>query len=276
LIGTLPAALDETSGLAVSRTQPGVLWSHNDSGNAPNLYAIAASGKLLATFQVAAKARDWEDMSSGPCPDGPEAALSEPPNCLYLADIGDNDRVRESLTVYVVAEPTVASAAENPGALAARSFRYRYPDGPDDAEAFAVLPDGDATIVTKGRAGTIRFFHLGRAAIARAIASGEVLPADDQGDTGIKPDADISRLVTGAAVSPDGTMLAVRTYYEVYFFRAAREREIVRWRAVTDHPCFLGRAEPQGEAIDYLDDEVLILTSERSRNASGLIHRLRC
>jgi hypothetical protein len=274
LIGTLPPALDETSGLAVSRTQPGVLWSHNDSGNAPNLYAIDATGKLLATFSVSAEARDWEDMSLGPCPDGSEAAVSMPASCLYLADIGDNDRVRETVTVYIVGEPSVADSTSS-GALAARSFRYRYPDGPDDAEAFAVLPDGDVTIVTKGRSGTIGFFRLRRAAIARAIISGEVLSAEYEGDSGIKPDQSISRLVTAAAVSPDGATLAVRTYYEVYFFRAAKEGEKVRWRGTRD-PCFLGKAEPQGEAIDYFDNEVLLVTSERSRNPSGLIHRLRC
>lgn len=267
LIGLLPAVLAESSGLAVSRTQPGILWSHNDSGDGPNLYAIDATGTLLTTFPLAADARDWEDISSGPCPDGSEAASV----CLYLADIGDNDRVRETVTVYVVVEPTVASNGANPGALAARSFRYRYPGGPDDAEAFAVLPDGDATIVTKGRSGTIGFFRLGRAAIARATMSGEVLSAEYQGDSGIKPDQSISRLVTAAAMSPDGVTLAVRTYYEVYFFRVVDGR----WRSTGD-PCFLGRAEPQGEAIDFIDNDVLLTTSERSQNASGLIHRLRC
>ena len=31
-LGPLPPELREASGLAVSRTQPGVLWAHNDSG----------------------------------------------------------------------------------------------------------------------------------------------------------------------------------------------------------------------------------------------------
>jgi hypothetical protein len=39
-LGTLPDELAESSGVAVSRTQPGVLWSHNDSGDGPTLYAI--------------------------------------------------------------------------------------------------------------------------------------------------------------------------------------------------------------------------------------------
>ena len=68
LTGRLPAVLAESSGIVVSRAQRGVYWTHNDSGDGANLYAIDIAGKLLATFKVAgAEARDWEDMSSGPC-----------------------------------------------------------------------------------------------------------------------------------------------------------------------------------------------------------------
>ena len=96
-LGVVPDELTESSGLAVSRTQPGVLWSHNDSGDGPNLYAIDPSGRLLAVFPVAnAAAVDWEDMSSGPCPASLLArAPLEGAACLYLADSGDNDRPAE-------------------------------------------------------------------------------------------------------------------------------------------------------------------------------------
>ena len=36
-VGAVPDELRESSGLAISRTQPGVLWSHNDSGDSPSL-----------------------------------------------------------------------------------------------------------------------------------------------------------------------------------------------------------------------------------------------
>ncbi len=136
-------------------------------------------------------------------------------------------------------------------------------------------PDGDLTIVSKGRNGTIAFFRLRRDAIARAIVSGEVLTAEYAGDSGIRPDGAIGRLATGADVSPDGTTLAVRTYYEVFFFRAVKDGDAATWRP-TGQPCFLGDAESQGEAIAYLDRDTLMLTSERGRGSAGLIHRLRC
>jgi hypothetical protein len=270
--GTLPPILDETSGLVVSRRQPGVLWTHNDSGDGPNLYAIDATGKLRATFTVAgAEAIDWEDMSSGPCI-ADLASSGDPPVCLYLADIGDNDRRRPWLTVYVVVEPSLEAST---GTIAARSFRYRYPDGSENAEALAVLPDGDVTIVSKGNSRRIGFFRLRGEAIARAAVSGEMLVAEYAGDSGIRPDGDIGRLVTSADVSPDGTTLAVRTYYEVFFFNAVKDHDVVAWRD-SGTRCFLSDAESQGEAIAYLDRDTLLMTSERGRGAAGLIHRLRC
>jgi hypothetical protein len=274
VLGTLPAELNESSGLAISRSQPGVLWSHNDSGDAPTIYAFDQSGRLLATVPIAgAEAREWEDMSSGPCPASFSAGASE--TCLYLADTGDNDRVRTSLAVYVVVEPVLDRSVTKQPAAKARSFRYRYPAGPDDSEAIAVLPDGDVTIVSKGRTGTIEFFRLSAENVARAITSGEVLTAEPAGNSGIKPDDRIGRQITGAAVSPDGNTLAIRTYNEVFFYSPVTDGQTGRWRDL-GRPCFLGRAEPQGEAIAFLDDETMLLTSETTSSRAGMIHRLRC
>lgn len=276
-LAVLPDELRESSGLAVSRTQPGVLWSHNDSGDDPNIYAIDQSGRLLAIVPVAnATARDWEDIAAGPCPASFLATTSRPgASCLYLADIGDNDQVLEEHKVYVVVEPVLAATGAKSPPVPAQSFRLRYPDEPHDSEAFAVSPSGDVTIVTKGRRGSIEFFGISADHVARALTSGEILIAEERGNTGIQPDAAISRLVTSAAVSPDGTTLAVRTYNEVFFYGAVKGPDGIRWRDLKRR-CFLGDLEPQGEAIAYLDDKTLLLTSERSRGRLGTLHKLQC
>jgi hypothetical protein len=41
-------------------------------------------------------------------------------------------------------------------------------------------------------------------------------------------------------------------------------------------PCWLGTREPQGEAVDFLDDDTLVLTSESFLGRHGTIHRVRC
>jgi hypothetical protein len=75
----------EASGLAVSRRHPGLLWTHNDSGNATELFAVDTSGSLQGRLRLPTRTRDFEDISAGPCPAG---------DCLYIADIGDNQLAR--------------------------------------------------------------------------------------------------------------------------------------------------------------------------------------
>ena len=95
--------LVESSGVAVSRAYPGVLWTHNDSGDGPYLYATDLRGTDRGALLVpGAQAIDWEDMSLGPCP---VAFRLQPRACVYLADSGDNMEFRPFVTIYAVPEP---------------------------------------------------------------------------------------------------------------------------------------------------------------------------
>jgi hypothetical protein len=270
-IAPLPEVLRESSGLAISRTQPGVIWSHNDSGDTPTLYAIDLKARLLAIVRVVdAEAVDWEDIAAGPCPVG------EAGSCLYIADTGNNDLTRDVLPIYVIAEPMIAGADPmEPIVARARSFRFRYPGPIEDTEALVVLPNGDLTFVSKGRRPVISFFGIPSADVAKGFASGVVLTASNQGDTGIAPDQELGRWVTAAAMSPDGGTLAVRTYSEIFFYTAENGALRLRWRDLK-RPCFVGEIEPQGEAIDYLDNETLVLGSETSQGRPGVLHRVQC
>src|SRR6185503_2192860 len=58
-------AINESSGLVASRTNPGAYWTHNDSGDGPFIYAFDTRGQSLGTFRVnGATNRDWEDIAS--------------------------------------------------------------------------------------------------------------------------------------------------------------------------------------------------------------------
>ena len=88
--------ITESSGIAKSLRYPAVWWTHNDSGNAPTLYATTMEGKLIREVPLpSASNLDWEDL-----------ALDQQGN-LWVGDIGDNLRWRSSITLYRV--PTAFS-----------------------------------------------------------------------------------------------------------------------------------------------------------------------
>jgi hypothetical protein len=262
--GTLGATpLTESSGVAVSRRHAGVLWTHNDSNDGPNLYAITQRGELLATFRViGARAVDWEDLSLGICPSRWRGRT-----CLYVADTGDNLERRPRVLLYVVPEPDPApgdsTTRDTEPALA---LRIRLEDGAHDIEALAVDTAGNAHLITKGWSGPILRYVVPADAWGRdsvVLQPADTLP--------IKPRLLLGRLVTGAALSPSGTRAAVRTLTEVYFLKPGPGP----WTLDGD-PCRLTGLEPQGEAVAFLNEDRLVLTSEKGLSVEGVIHVVQC
>src|SRR5689334_16831328 len=95
--------IDESSGLVASRRNPGLFWTHNDSGDLPLVYAFDRAGRSRGTWRVeGAQAVDWEDIAAGP---GPTQGQSY----LYVGDIGDNPRQRDSIVVYRFPEPELSA-----------------------------------------------------------------------------------------------------------------------------------------------------------------------
>ena len=255
--------LRESSGVAVSRAHPGVLWTHNDSGDGPFIYATDTMGTDRGALRVTgADAVDWEDIALGPCPRGTGS-------CLYLADTGDNNEVRSSVVVYAVPEPAPPPTADSaPPTGPATVLQLVYPGGPADVEAIYVTRDATLYLVTKGRSRGVRLLRVRRAAWER----GGVVAAELVQELPIVPQPRLGRLVTGAALSPDGAHVVVRTYTELYVFASQADGKL----AANPTMCLLGVLEPQGEAVDYLDATTLVLTSEAARGVPGIIHIVRC
>ena len=77
--------LVELSGLVAGKKNAGVLFAHNDSGDAPRFFAMDLEGKALGRFELeGATAIDWEDLALGPC--GADS-------CVYLGDVSTNHLV---------------------------------------------------------------------------------------------------------------------------------------------------------------------------------------
>ncbi len=240
---------DELSGLIASRAFPGMLWAHNDSGDVPRLLAMNEAGEAIGRWAVAgAEAVDWEDIAAGPGPDSDRSYL-------YIGDIGDNLAARDHLTVYRVPEPDVVPAGD--GTLeGAEAIDLRYGTGPADAEALLVDPrSGDLVIITKEVSGRSAVFAAktdqlltGTPVAMETVGVFDVLAPEADAPTPVAPLP--STLVTAADISPDGSIILVRTYQQVLAFTRSWDESVAE--ALEGAPCVApSRPEPQGEAVAW-------------------------
>ncbi|WP_239490675.1 hypothetical protein [Luteitalea sp. TBR-22] len=242
-----PASLpdvSETSGLAVGRRQP-VIWTHNDSGHATDLFALDEAGREVGRVRVPVETRDFEDVSAGRCAAG---------DCLYVADIGDNARRRPRVVLHRLPEP----GAGTTHTAALETFVLTYPDGPHNAEGLFVLGE-EAFLVTKDRRGTV--YRTGP-----LPAGGGAITMQRVGDLGLE-------VVTDAEASTDGRTVIVRTPDVATLHRAA---DVVAGRLAPYLTIpLLGLREPQGEGVAMRGDAIY-LSSEGRIGGDGRLLRLRC
>ena len=257
------STLSESSAAAASRAQPGVIWTLNDSGNSPWLYAVDTAGHPLGTFRVVGAGNfDWETLTTSPCPAG---------SCLIIGDTGDNPEIRPSVTLYRVPEPKVAASTAEvlTPTGPADTLTIRYPDGPHDVEAIYADSSGDVYFVTKGRSKGILLFRLPASAWA---TGGSAIP-EFVDSLPITPNISIGHWVSDAAISPDGRRVAVRTYSAVFLFTVGMAGRLTPDQG---RECFFGLLEPQGEGVTWLDNRRLLLTSEASSTSRGTLYLLEC
>ena len=248
--------LDESSGVAASRRQPGILWTLNDSGNEAWIFATDTLGRDLGAFVVdGAENEDWEAIALGPC------GTRE---CVYIADTGDNGKNRRTVRIFRIPEP--ALPARSPRTRSAEVLELRYPNRSKDVEAVFVGGDGTVYLITK-RGGAPTMFRIG----PEAWDEDGIVTAETIGKLPIESGS-FGNQVTDAALSPAGDRVAVRTYIAVFLFALTPQRTLAPLGVV----CNTAGLQLQGEGISWLDDRVLVLTSEGGFGSPGTIVLLQC
>ncbi|WP_433057526.1 hypothetical protein [Dactylosporangium sp. CS-033363] len=184
----------------------------------------------------------------------PEDAALDKNGTLYVADIGDND---ESSGGSKTPRPTVAVWTLTAGATTPVINRLVYPDGKKhDAEAMLLGGDGLPVIITKAAPNEI---YVPEGPLVPNTKDGVKLRK--AGDFKALVDTKTSnplallgwKLVTGAASSPDGSKVVVRTMSDAYEFDVAGG-DVVK-ALTTGKPRITPLPnELQGEAITYTPD----------------------
>ncbi|MFB4318940.1 hypothetical protein [Actinomadura sp. 21ATH] len=231
--------ITESSGLAVSLRHKGVVYTHNDSGGVAQIFALGPDGRTRAVLTLAgAGARDWEAMAVGRDEKGRPA--------VFVADIGDNlGGAWPYVTVYRIPEP----ARLRTRTLRATAFRFKYEDGPRNAEAMMINP------------------RTNRLYVVSKLFSGSVYEAPAKLRTGgfnrLRRVADAPSIATDAAFSPDGRTCVIRTYFGARLYEADGKGRPGRSLGSVGLP-----AQEQGESITYAaDGRSLLAGSEGSGQA---------
>ncbi|WP_250904506.1 hypothetical protein [Actinomadura sp. NEAU-AAG7] len=229
--------ITESSGLAASARHPGIVYTHNDSGGVPRVYALGPDGRVRAVLTLAgAGARDWEAMALGKDDRGRPA--------IYVADIGDNlGGAWPYVTLYRIPEPERMRTQS----IRATRFRIKYADGPRNAETMMINP------------------RTNRVYIASKLFSGKLYEGPARlrtgGDNVMRKVGGAPAMATDGAFSPDGRTCVIRTYFGARMYSVDAGGRPGKSLGSVSIP-FQG----QGESITYTPDGRSFLAGSEGRN----------
>ena len=131
-VGEISDPIHEASGLAVSRKNPGILFTQPDSGHGAHVWAVGQGGSIKAEIVLEeCTNHDWEDVAvTG--------------THVYVADTGNNGYNRNNLRVLRFPEPNIDQNSYNQIRIKRSDIEYldfTYPDESRDCEGVAVDPD---------------------------------------------------------------------------------------------------------------------------------------
>ena len=212
----------ESSGLAfTATTRGGLVHTVNDSGDSGRVFTVdTATGSTVGVTSWDADPVDVEALA--PAGRGH----------VWVGDVGDNRRVRDSVEVLRV--------PVGPGerTVTPETYELVYPDGARDAEALLADPlTGRLHVVTKGVfAGTV-------------YAAPPRLRADRPNR--LVEVAEAPGIVTDATFLPGGGGVVMRTYSAAHLTAYPSWQPVASWELP---------AQDQGEGIAYAAGQVLVST----------------
>ncbi|MCW2505151.1 MAG: hypothetical protein JWO79_3435, partial [Actinomycetia bacterium] len=192
----------------------------------------------------------------------PQDLARTPDGTLWVGDIGDTQNERSVIVIDKIAS----------GATKGARIRLKYPDGAHNAAAMVVQPDGIPVVFT-WEASAAKIYTtaaappVGQTATTLQAAGVLTLPASTTDGGTLGPTS--RKVVSGAAISPDGKKLVVRTLTDAYEWDingtvAATLKSGVKPR-VTPLP-----NESDGQSITYTTDGAGYVTVSTGKNAKLL------
>ena len=225
--------LEEASGLAASSSNPGFLWTLNDSGNRAEVLLIddKLNIRLTCTLHNIIN-RDWEDIAVGP---GPEPGK----NYIYVADIGDNMAIFPYKMIYRFEEPKFQEGTSQVTITKFDRVVFQL-DVKKDTESLLLDPKTKNLYVVSKREKPVYVYEL-----KYPYSTTDTLTAEKIGSI------PFGQIVAGD-FSADGTEVLMKNYNNVLYWKLNNEDLA---SALKRNPAIVPyEPEPQGESVTFARD----------------------
>lgn len=256
-IFTLPEILKETSAVEIAPKSDRI-WTLEDHGNKPELYALDASGQISHTLKInGADNNDWEELAS-------DAAGN-----LYIGDFGNNDNDRKNLAIYMVG----AKDLNRESAPISKKIAFHYPDQAEfppakktehyyDAEAFFFHKD-NFYLFTKDRSGSANT-RLYRIPAKDGNHAAELL--------GTLGTCDGKKCrITGADISDDGKKIVLLSNNKIWVLEDFKGDDFLKGSVRTVE---LG-SNTQLEGVCFKNNSTLYFVDERDKHTGGKLYEMK-
>lgn len=255
---SMPKKIKESSAVEVTEKSD-LIWTVEDSGNAPQLFALDIKGELVHTVTIMdAQNNDWEDLTS------------DKQGNLYIGDFGNNKNERKDLSIYKIS----ASDLNKKEASVAEKISFFFPEQtlfpPKKSERFYdvesfFLFEGHFYLFTKNRSSKF---------------DGTTLLYQVPNKSGNHPAKLISSFktcdnfnhcaVTSADISPDGKKVALLSSDKVWIFTDFNSNNFLSGKVKQiDLKSFT-----QKEGICFVGNEKLYITDEKDKKTGGKLYQL--
>lgn len=232
--------IDECSGLAVSSKNDNLLWVHNDSGDISRVFLINNSGETQAVFNFNAPVIDCEDIALY----APKSAKPQ----LFVGDIGDNRANRDHISIYKFYEPNLATKSLNEVAVkGVEELKFRYPDGPRDAECLMVDQHDQKIYIISKREDSVGVYS------APLKSSTDKINLLKKEEKLFFPGPPGAKWITAGDISRDGRKVLVKSYMFIFYWNR-KPYETIPECLKRSFITLLYKPEPQGEAIGFCRD----------------------
>ncbi|HEY7222924.1 MAG TPA: hypothetical protein VH561_04810 [Micromonosporaceae bacterium] len=240
---TLPTSLTDVRGIVAAGSGYAVVQGKKDNPSQIKIYSLSSSCKSTT--------KTWSGTVVNPV-DPEDLALVG--DNYWVCDCGDDkaDRTR----IAVEKAPTDGSSPS--------IYRYTYPSGNLDAKAFVVNGDGIPFIFATESSGATSLYSVDNVPSAnnatpvalKKVGSFTAMTTGTPAPSGVTN----PQLVTGAALSPDGSKIVVRTYTDAYEYKVS-DGDIAGALSADPTGVTPLPGEKSGEAITYSADGKSFVTA---------------